>query len=153
MLTFLYPRNRTAIVLDRHFNIHKIFQASSPETELDNMHDLHFVDNGQRVLYFYDETKNLSAAQSAAIGFTDWNCAVRENSFRERDLRKDWEVVFSWSSSDHVDMEESTFLEKSVEQRCTERPKVSLPSNDTLLISRGNESTLLSDSSRCRKDL
>jgi hypothetical protein len=89
------------------------------------MHDLHFVDNGKRVLYFYDETKNLSAAQSEAIGFTEWNCAIRENSFHERDLTQDWNVVFSWQSSDHIEMAESTFLEDSVEQRCTERPKVS----------------------------
>ena len=125
MLTFLYPRNRTAVILDRHFNIHKVFQASSPTTELDNMHDLHFVDDGKRVLYFYDETKNLTASQSEAIGFTQWNCAIRDNSFHERDLNKNWDIVYSWASSDHIGMEESTLLEESVEQRCTEKPKVS----------------------------
>ena len=125
MLTFLYPRNRTAIVLDRHFNIHKIFQTSLPESQLDNMHDLHFVDNGKRVLHFYDETKNLSAAQSEGIGFSERNCTIRENSFHERDLTQDWDVVFSWQSSDHVEMAESTSLGESVEQRCTAQPKVS----------------------------
>ena len=122
MLTFLYPRNRTAIVLDNHFNIDKVFQTSSPEDELDNMHDLLFVDHGTRALFFYDEVRNLSASQSEAIGFTDGNCAVRENSFREFDVKKN-EVVFSWSTSEHVDMIESTFTEHTLQDRCTSDAK------------------------------
>ena len=125
MLTFLYPRNRTGIVLDSHFNIHKTFAISSIDHELDNMHDLHFVDNGTRALYFYAEVRNVTTFQSAAIGFTKWNCPVRENSFREIDLTRNWEVVFSWSSSDHIDLRESTFTERSVEDRCINSPTVS----------------------------
>lgn len=96
MLTFLYPRNRTAVILDSEFNVYKTFTTSSIDRELDNMHDLHFVDNGTRALFFYDEVRNVTSEQTAAIGFTNWNCPVRENSFREIDLTKSWESVFSW---------------------------------------------------------
>lgn len=125
LLTFLYARNRTAIFMDKHFNIRKVFQTSV-EGELENMHELHFVDNGTRALYFYDETRNVSESQSEAIGFTSWRCPIRENSIRELDLSND-NVVFSWSSSNHIDLTESTFTERSVEDRCIHMDKVSRP--------------------------
>lgn len=125
MLTFLYPRNGTAIVLNKHFEIHKIIQVSSRHVALFNMHDLHFVDDGKRMLYFYDEVKKLSDDRSEGIGFKGGNCPIRENSFQERDLTNDWEVDFNWASSEHVDMKESSFLENGVDARCTQRPLVS----------------------------
>lgn len=99
--------------------------TSSFDDELDNMHDLHFVDNGTRALFFYDEVRNVSASQSEAIGFTEWACPVRENSFRELDLTKNWELAFSWSSSDHLDLRESTTNRAPAEERCR-RPLVGL---------------------------
>ena len=36
-MTFLYPQNRSLIVMDSHFNIYKSMQVSDPRTELDNM--------------------------------------------------------------------------------------------------------------------
>ena len=92
-------------------DVYKTFTTSTKGIEMDNMHDLNFVDNGTRALFFYDEEKNVSAVQSEAIGLTDRRCKVRENSFREIDLTKDWEVVFSWSSADHMDLEESSFTD------------------------------------------
>ena len=124
MITFLYPRNRSAVILDNHFNVFKTFQVSVPDHDLDNMHDLHFVDNGTRALFFYDEVKNLTKAQSEAVGFTDGRCKVRENSFRELDLATD-EIRFSWSSSDHISLNESNYFERPLFSRCTHTEKVS----------------------------
>ena len=92
--------------------------------ELENMHELEFVDDGTRALYFYDKTINVTAEQSEAIGFTEWNCPIRENGIRERDLKTD-RILFQWDSSDHIDLTESTFVELSVEERCTYLKKVS----------------------------
>ena len=102
----------------------KNLQISSFDDELDNMHDLNVVDDGTRALFFYDETKNLSAAQSQAMGFPSDGCRIRENSFREIDLTREWEVVHSWSSSDHVDLKESTFSEEPVEKCYSGAPQV-----------------------------
>lgn len=128
MLTFLYVRNATAIFMDTHYTIWKRLETSIGD-ELKNMHELQVVDGGTRVLYFYDETKNVTKAQSEAIGFTDWNCPIRENSIREVNLRND-ELVFTWSSSDHIDLTESKFTERSVEDRCTNMAKVCAATSD-----------------------
>lgn len=104
--------------MDTQYNIKHVFQISDPETQFDNMHELRFVDNGTRVLYFYDETRSLSENKSAYVGYTDGNCFVRENSFDERDMAED-KVVFSWSPSDYIDLKDSTFTE-SMQERCRE---------------------------------
>lgn len=124
MLTFLYVRNTTVVFMDTHFVIQKTLETSIGD-ELENMHGLQFVDDGTRVLYFCDQSRNMSKSQSEVIGFTDWNCPIRESSFREVDLRND-ELLFTWSSSDHIDPSESTFTERSVEDRCTNMAKVTL---------------------------
>ena len=131
MLTFLYPRNRTGIVLDTSFNIRKIFATTLSNEESDNMHDLHFVDNGTRALFFYDQVRNVSALHSNEPGFTQGNCQVADTSFRELDLTRDWEVAFSWQPSDHVDLSESTAKrEYTLEERCS-GPEVSNTSANT----------------------
>lgn len=121
MLTFLYVLNRTAIFMDTNFNIKRTVKVSL-EGELPNMHELHLVDNGTRALYFYDETRNASKPQSESIGFTQWNCPIRENSIRELDLTND-KLEFTWSSSNYIDLTESTFTERTVEDRCTNMEK------------------------------
>lgn len=124
MLTWLYPHNRSLVVLDTQFQVRKQLQISSPEKELDNMHDLNFVNDGTRALFFYDETKEATSTQSEAVGFTDGKCLIRENSFREVDLTEDWRVVYRWSSSKRIDLTESTFTDQPIEKRCKETKKV-----------------------------
>lgn len=125
MLTFLYVRNMTAVFMDTHYVVQKTLRTSIGN-ELKNMHKLQFVNNGTKVLYFYDETKNVSKAQSEVIGFKEGNCTIRENSIREVDLRND-ELAFTWSASDHINLTESTFTERSLEDRCAKTVKVSRP--------------------------
>lgn len=112
------------VVLDSQFRIRKQLQISSPEFELDNMHDLNFVDNGKRALVFFDETKNATVSQSKAVGFEDGGCTIRENSFREISLLEDWKPVYHWSSSSRIALTESTFANDPIEQRCREVVKV-----------------------------
>lgn len=127
MLTWLFPRNRSLVVLDTQFNIRKQLQISDREDELDNMHDLNFVNDGTRALFFYDETKSASTAQSEAVGLADGEkCSIRENSFREVDLTEDWKVVYQWSSAKRIGLTESTYTKSSVEKRCKDTPKVRL---------------------------
>ncbi len=117
MLTWLYPRNRSVIILDSHFNVYEKFQASNPSTEIDNMHDLQFVDDGTRALYFYDHVRTLSEERSRKLGFQSGACRVREQSFRERDMKNDT-VIFTWHASDHLDLGESTYEQATLDRQC-----------------------------------
>ncbi|KAK3696303.1 hypothetical protein LTR37_018039 [Vermiconidia calcicola] len=118
MLTMLYPKNRSALVLDTHYNIRKTVPIALGEEQVD-MHEFHVVDNGTKALYFYDKVYNLTAEQSQAIGFTEWNCPIKDNYIRELDVTNDWETVFDWSLAEHVDLQESSKTANPVEDRCS----------------------------------
>lgn len=116
MLTWLYPHDQAALVLDNHFNIVKKFPTVERRYEHDNMHELQFVDSGTRALYFFDKWDSLSKARSSALGF-DGACRIQDNGFREYDLTNN-SIVFEWMASEHIDIAESTFEARNVDWRC-----------------------------------
>lgn len=119
MLSFLYPQNRSFVVLDNHFNIFKELEISPSDTsEMFNMHELNFVNDGSRALFFDDRPKHLSKKQSEAFGFINGTCFVQESTFRETDLMEDWRFVYRWSATKRIDLTESTATEGTVEERC-----------------------------------
>ena len=117
MMTMIYPRNRTAVVLDNTFGIRHVVQIAVVD-ELVDIHEFDLVDNGTRAIHFYGERKNLSEAQSHRIGFTDWNCGIRDSGFHELDVASGWTIQFTWRAIDHIGIDESSLTDKPAERRC-----------------------------------
>lgn len=127
MLTFLNPRNRSFVMLDRHYNISKEVEISPFNgTEINNMRELNFVDEGARALVFYDEIRNASKSISDEIGFNG-TCLVMDSTFKEADPKQDWKFVYRWAAHKRIQLSESIKTEGTVDQRCNETVGVRTP--------------------------
>lgn len=127
MLTFLHPSNNSAVILDQHLNHFKTLETSSSNhSELPSPYELNFVNDGSRALFFYDKAKHLSTKQSAAMGFVNGTCRVRESTFREMDFNDEERIVYRWAASKRIKFNESVVTEESIEQRCNETDHVRL---------------------------
>lgn len=118
MLSFLYPKNRSAIILDTTFQIRHVVPVAGRRQGVD-MHEFHFVDNGTRALFFYDEHKKVTREQSRSIGYMKGNCSVNDNLFKELDVRDAFKSVFNWSAIENIGLHESSSIEVPLDQRCS----------------------------------
>ena len=73
-------------------------------------HDLTFVDEGKKVLFFYDQSIRAEPAPNQHEFLEKWRYIVRDCLFRELDLTNDWKEVHSWSSWAHIDGNEGSSL-------------------------------------------
>ena len=107
----------TANVLDDHFEIIDGFPMGVKDKSLD-MHDLNFIQNGTRALFFYKELRDATPAMSKAI---NWNgsCRAQFDAFAELDVTDNWKPVFNWTSYDHVTLDECTM--PPVKYQCTDK--------------------------------
>ena len=117
MLSFIYPKNRSAIILDTSFNIRHVVPVAEGSQGVD-MHEFHFVDNGTRALLFYDDHKAVSREQSRSIGYMKGNCSINDNLFTELDVANGFKPVFTWSASENIGLHESSNVETPLEDRC-----------------------------------
>jgi hypothetical protein len=117
MLTFLYPRNRTAVILGTDFEIRATVPMAEGRKRVD-MHEFHFVDNGTRALFFYDEARNVSKEAARAIGYNNGDCLINDNLFQELDVTNNFQEVFTWSSAEHIGLYESSEVGDPLPQRC-----------------------------------
>ena len=117
MLTFLYPRNRSAVLLDLSYNIRATVPVADGHKKVD-MHELHFVDNGTRALFFYDQARNASEEVARAIGYHGGDCLINDNLFQELDVAKSFNPIFTWSAAEHIGLYESSEVQDSLQQRC-----------------------------------
>ena len=108
MITFVDPKQEAGIVLDENYNVHTSVPMGEKEHGTFNVHDFNVVGNASRALFVKRKPGKASKAESAAIGYDRGECNVIYDGFEERDLLKpDSEPTFSWSSEDHVSLEES----------------------------------------------
>ena len=118
MLSFIYPKNRSAVILDTSFNIRHIIPVAEGRQGVD-MHEFHFVDNGTRALFFYDEHKKVTREQSRSIGYMKGNCSINDNLFRELDVEHGFKPKFTWSAAKNIGLHESSNVETPLEDRCS----------------------------------
>lgn len=119
MLSFLYPRNRSAILLDTSYNVRHVVPVVEDGQGFD-MHEFHIVDSGTRALVFYDQDIHVTRERSRAIGFMRGNCTVRNNLFRELNVENGFEQLYSWSGEEQIGLYESSEVEKTLYERCTQ---------------------------------
>ncbi|KAK5163562.1 uncharacterized protein LTR77_010511 [Saxophila tyrrhenica] len=119
MLSFLYPHNRSAILLDTSYNVRYSVPVAEEGQSVD-MHEFHIVENGTKALFFYDQRRNVTQEQSRAIGWMNGNCTVNDNLFHELDVANDFQPTFTWSSAEHVGLYESSKVENSLQERCSD---------------------------------
>lgn len=128
MLTFLHPHRHSFFVLDSNFTISKeVETANQNKSQIDNMHELNFVNDGRRALYFYDKAMNATKPQQTELG---GHCSIRESIFREANLLEDWRPGYMWMASKRIDFNETTAREGTLQQRCNETVDVCLPRSD-----------------------
>jgi hypothetical protein len=118
MLTFIYPHNRTAVILDTHYNVNATIPVAH-EGEGVDMHEFHVVDNGTRALFFFNERRKLPKEQSRAVGYMNGDCTIDDNAFRELDVADNFKPMFSWSAAEHIGLYESSEVGQSLQERCS----------------------------------
>ena len=105
MLTFISHENGKAYLVDEAYNIHKEVDLTNGGTEKINGHELAFVDEGTRVVYFTNPAGYATREQSETIGY-EGRCFVRYHGFKELDTQS-WEPTFSWNEAEHISLNES----------------------------------------------
>ena len=120
MMTLLIQHYGYGYVVDESYQIERIFDIGDLGVDF-NMHEFVFVDNGTRAIVVKD---NLTAPldNSPYIGddLKEDRCRLVFNEFHELDVETG-KPVFTWSSFDHVSLQETTYLvEKGEKRRCTE---------------------------------
>ena len=114
MMTLLSQETGKGALIDETYRI--VEQPQIDDASIINTHEFHFIENGARVLLIKNDRREASREQSEEIGF-DGNCVAEYEHFQELDTET-WEVVFDWDSKDHVRLNESTFTDNAVEDRC-----------------------------------
>lgn len=114
MMTLLSQETGKGALIDETYRI--VEQPQIDDASIINTHEFHFIQNGARVLLIKNDRREASREQSEEIGF-DGNCVAEYEHFQELDTET-WEVVFDWDSKDHVRLNESTFTDNAVEDRC-----------------------------------
>lgn len=117
LMTLMHQKEFAGFILDNDYTIRrKVEEVSNPGNI--NTHEFHFVEDGTEALVIKTDHKDASEEMSKAIGY-DGTCKdLAFDKFQALDT-KTWEVKFSWSSYDHIGLDESTLDDSSVEQRCS----------------------------------
>ena len=118
MLTFLLPHADIGMVLDNQYQIRYTIKLATEPGFSTDMHELRFVDNGTRALFFTDNTLNAGKKECREAGFGDNRCRVKEGLVRQLDLTRNLEEVSRWSSLEHVTMGENSMLDVRREGQC-----------------------------------
>ena len=112
LMTLMDQGNNEAIVFDTHYEVVKAVHFDHF-----NSHELNFVENGTRALVEKGNHKEATEKMGEAIGY-DGRCKVAFDGFAELDATDDYKFTFSWSSWDHIGLDESTLTEAPVNKRC-----------------------------------
>ena len=103
MLSLIF-KHEYSVLLDNGYRIDKKIEIQSEGWE-PNMHELHAVDNGTRLLQMKSWAKDTTREISAEIGY-DGNCNVKFYGFEERDAET-LETTFDWSSEGVIPLYDS----------------------------------------------
>ncbi|KAK3053181.1 hypothetical protein LTR09_005807 [Extremus antarcticus] len=103
------------VILDNTYNIHERVDMRGSLADA-NMHDFTVRDNGHRALFM---TQKTGEDYQVDIGDYSGPCNVGWQGFRE--LNMDTRInVFKWNALGHIPLNESTKLEASFEEMCTD---------------------------------
>lgn len=116
-LMTLMDQGPSAIVVMNH----KYEIIEQQHFEAFNSHELNFIQDGTRVLIIRGNRGRATLEASRQIGF-DGECLVQFERFEELDVNNNYEVLFNWTSKDHLSLDESTITEAPVENRCSGSP-------------------------------
>ena len=117
LITFMHSGEKGSLILNNDFTVReKVTEVANSEGHI-NTHDFKFVENGEEALALITDKKNATLESSQSVGFHG-NCyMVHYEGFQVHDTRN-WKVKFSWSSEDHIPLEESLLDSAPVEKRC-----------------------------------
>ena len=115
MMTFIYPHDNAAMIMDNTYEVFKKVEFDNVGLEV-NMHDFNLVDNGTRALALHNNHKDVPQEKLAFSDY-DGDCRARFTGFEVLDT-KTWELMFTWSPYDHINMGESTKTDRSIKNMC-----------------------------------
>lgn len=116
LMTLMHQGDHAGYILNNDFTIRKKVKQADNHGDI-NTHEFHFVENGTEAIVIKTDFRDASEEKSKAIGFNGRCRDVHFDKFEVLDS-KTWKLKFSWSSEDHIGLDESTFDAKPVEERC-----------------------------------
>ena len=118
MLSMLFAVEGKGIILDKHYRIvDEVDVGITGETF--NMHDFRTIEDGSHYLYLQRNVTTMSREKSIYLGYKIGLCQITYPGFQERDVQTG-EVLFTWSSRDHIPFSDSTMNNASITERCNE---------------------------------
>lgn len=116
LMTLMHQEEHAGFILDTDFTIRRKISEVDNHGNI-NTHEFHFVENGTEAIVIKTDGKDASEEMSKAIGY-DGKCKhVLFDKFEVLDTET-WELKWSWSSYDHIGLDESTLDQSSAESRC-----------------------------------
>jgi hypothetical protein len=117
MMTVMDQRHSKGVFIDNHYRVVDRRQANGPNGKGFNSHEFHFVDNGTKALVVWSEGRYYSESETLEALGEDMKCHVACDGINEYDV-KTWQSTFSWSSCDHIGLEESTYKTNFLPKQC-----------------------------------
>lgn len=110
-LTFLEHNEGIGYIMDETFEVKE--QVFLGHIRLDfNSHEFYFIDNGTRAISMTDGPEKATYEQALAVGWDkEKPCRASFNGFKVWDTAT-WEMLWEWSTRDHVGLNESTYHEQ-----------------------------------------
>ena len=106
VITLIDPKAKVGILLDDGYEFYT--RMDMGESSTFNVHDFNVKDEGRKALFVKRQPGTASKKESKSIGYDGGECSVIYDGFEEWDLHNPGlEPLFSWSSKNHVGLEES----------------------------------------------
>ena len=121
MLSFVWPKHKpegNGFILDNTYQVHEVVDMVGNHSKW-NMHEFNLINDGKQALMAIPQ--DYSATHIDVNGYSG-RCRIGWQGFKEVDV-KSGEVLFEWNTQGHVDVEESTYVAKNVndtwEDKCS----------------------------------
>lgn len=115
MLTLLVLHEGVGIIMDSSYRIHETVNITE-HGDVD-MHEFNVIESGTRALVINKEMSKPTVDASHQIGFDGGVCSTTFQGFRELEANSS-EALFRWSAQDHIGLDESTYVDGTVEEMC-----------------------------------
>jgi hypothetical protein len=118
MMTLMDQRHGKGVFMNNHYQEVDRKEAKGPDGKGGfNSHEFHFVDGGTKALVVWSVAKTYNASETMEMLGVDMPCQVACDGINEFDVAT-WESSFSWSSCDHIGLDESTYKTDFIPKMC-----------------------------------
>lgn len=116
LMTLMHQIDHAGYIVDNDFTIREKLKQVDNHGNI-NTHEFHFVEDGTEAIVIKTDVHAASEEMSKVVGYDGQCKSVFFDKFEVFDT-KTWEVKFSWSSEDHIGLDECTLGGQHFDKWC-----------------------------------